>query len=99
MADAVEGQVSRRAGHSRIPLALVLFQMEKRKAPSSPPSGAVIKRARGPSPPRNQIAISSAGEDSKGLVRTIQRTSGLEAPIVSLAGAHSVHARARICRR
>ncbi|EJD35707.1 WD40 repeat-like protein [Auricularia subglabra TFB-10046 SS5] len=63
--------------------------MEKRKAPSPPPSGALVKRARGSSPPKNQIAISSAGEDSKGLIRTVQRTSGLEAPIVSLSGAHS----------
>ncbi|KAH7101694.1 WD40 repeat-like protein [Auriculariales sp. MPI-PUGE-AT-0066] len=64
--------------------------MEKRKAPSSPPSGTLIKRARASSPERNnQIAISSAGDNNKGLVRTVQRTSGLEAPIVSLAGAHS----------
>ncbi|KIJ57221.1 hypothetical protein M422DRAFT_148861 [Sphaerobolus stellatus SS14] len=65
---------------------------EKRKA-SPPPSGTltISKRPRGSSPSANtqQIAISSAGTDaSKGLIRTVPRTSGLEAPIVSLAGAH-----------
>ncbi|KAI5117555.1 hypothetical protein M0805_004468 [Coniferiporia weirii] len=57
---------------------------------SPPPEGVLIKRARGATPPETQIAISSAGDDSKkGLIRTVKRTSGLEAPIVSLAGAHS----------
>ena len=64
--------------------------MSKRGA-SPPPSGALIKRARAEEQPKNQIAISSAGDDrSKGLIRTVKRTSGLEAPIVSLSGAHSV---------
>ncbi|KAJ7681884.1 WD40-repeat-containing domain protein [Mycena polygramma] len=62
------------------------------KRPASPSgSGALIKRAKGTSPPpgSSQIAISSGGDKGKGLIRTVQRTSGLEAPIVSLAGAHS----------
>ncbi|KAJ7098546.1 WD40-repeat-containing domain protein [Mycena belliarum] len=61
------------------------------KRPGSPPAGAIIKRAKGTPPPSNQIAISQGvgGDKSKGLIRTVQRTSGLEAPIVSLAGAHS----------
>ncbi|KAJ6529186.1 WD40-repeat-containing domain protein [Mycena vulgaris] len=60
------------------------------KRPGSPSGGIVIKRAKGTPPPSNQIAISSSDSDrSKGLIRTVQRTSNLEAPIVSLAGAHS----------
>ncbi|KAF9014368.1 WD40 repeat-like protein, partial [Hymenopellis radicata] len=54
------------------------------------PDGTLIKRAKATPPPSNQIAISSAGDDrSKGLIRTVKRTSSLEAPIISLAGAHS----------
>jgi len=50
-----------------------------------------MKRAKATPPPSNQIAISSGKDErSKGLIRTVQRTSGLEAPIMSLAGAHSV---------
>ncbi|KAJ7654912.1 WD40 repeat-like protein [Mycena rosella] len=60
------------------------------KRPGSPSAGIVIKRAKGTPPPSTQIAISSSDADrSKGLIRTVQRTSNLEAPIVSLAGAHS----------
>jgi len=64
---------------------------DKRKAPSPPPSSAaLVKRARGETPPSNQIAISAGASDrEKALIRTVQRTSGLDAPIVSLAGAHS----------
>ncbi|CAE6440317.1 unnamed protein product [Rhizoctonia solani] len=65
---------------------------DKRKAPSPPPSSAALmKRARGETPPpMTQIAISTGASDrEKALVRNVQRTSGLEAPIVSLAGAHS----------
>ena len=52
----------------------------------------MVKRAKATPPPSNQIAISSANDDrNKGLIRTVQRTSNLEAPIVSLAGAHSVY--------
>ncbi|KAJ7127631.1 U5 snRNP complex subunit [Mycena epipterygia] len=59
------------------------------KRPGSPSAGILIKRAKGSPPPSNQIAISSDGDKSKGLIRTVQRTSNLEAPIISLAGAHS----------
>lgn len=53
-------------------------------------SGAVIKRARTASPTNEQQIIISAGNNEKeqGLIRTVTRTSGLDAPIVSLAGAH-----------
>ncbi|PPQ71590.1 hypothetical protein CVT26_010558 [Gymnopilus dilepis] len=61
-----------------------------KRPPSPPQGGAVIKRARATPPPSNQIAISSGNDErSKGLIRTVQRTSNLEAPIVSLADAHS----------
>lgn len=36
------------------------------------------------------VASSGEGQRKNALVKTIQRTSGLEAPIVSLAGAHGV---------
>lgn len=65
-------------------------KMSKRER-SPAAGGALIKRAKGDATPTNQIAISSKGDDrSKGLIRTVPRTSGLEAPIVSLAGAHTV---------
>lgn len=68
----------------------IIHNMSKREG-SPPNEGALIKRARGSTPPSLQIAISSTGDDGKkGLIRTVQRTSGLEAPIVSLAGSHSV---------
>jgi len=62
----------------------------KRKA-SPPPAnaGSLVKRARAASPPSNQIAISSGADKQKGLIRSVPRTSGLDAPIVSLAGAHA----------
>ncbi|PBK67092.1 WD40 repeat-like protein [Armillaria solidipes] len=57
---------------------------------SPPTEGTLVKRARAAPPPSNQIAISSSNDErSKGLIRTVKRTSSLEAPIVSLAGAHS----------
>ncbi|KAF8166992.1 WD40-repeat-containing domain protein, partial [Pholiota molesta] len=61
------------------------------KRPSSPTSGgALMKRARATPPPSTQIAISFGNEDrNKGLIRTVARTSNLDAPIVSLAGAHA----------
>ncbi|KAJ7261420.1 WD40-repeat-containing domain protein [Mycena rebaudengoi] len=60
------------------------------KRPGLPSSGTLVKRARATPPPgsQTQIAISSDGDKSKGLIRGVQRTSGLDAPIVSLAGAH-----------
>ena len=67
--------------------------MSKRPgSPPPPPGGALIKRARGSPAASDQqvIAISSAGEKEQGLVRSIKRTSALEAPIVSLSGSHSV---------
>ena len=36
------------------------------------------------------VASSGEGQRKNALVRTIKRTSGLEAPIVSLGGAHGV---------
>ncbi|KAF9498859.1 WD40 repeat-like protein [Pleurotus eryngii] len=63
--------------------------MSKRER--SPPSdGVLIKRARSSTPPTSQLAISSSNDErQKGLVRTVKRTSSLEAPIISLTGAHS----------
>ncbi|KAF8318125.1 WD40 repeat-like protein [Clavulina sp. PMI_390] len=50
----------------------------------------ILKRQRGETPPQTQIAISSGrDEKSQGLIRTVQRTSNLEAPIISLSGAHT----------
>ena len=59
---------------------------------------AVAKRARvedegedhDPSITTLTVASSGEGQRKNALVRTIKRTSGLEAPIVSLAGAHGV---------
>lgn len=67
----------------------------KRKEPSSPTplSGGLIKRTRVDGPPQgpgNAIAISSGADVGKALVRSVKRTSSLDAPIVSLAGAHGV---------
>lgn len=57
---------------------------------NGPGSAALVKRARATPPPSNQIAISSSNDErQKALVRSITRTSNLEAPIVSLSGAHS----------
>ncbi|KAG6884674.1 hypothetical protein C0992_005931 [Termitomyces sp. T32_za158] len=63
-----------------------------KRGPSPPPvEGVLIKRAKSDAPPSNQIIISSSNDPrNKGLVRSVQRTSNLEAPIISLAGAHSV---------
>jgi Prp8 binding protein len=72
--------------------------MSVRKSP--PPAGpgtALAKRARVDSeeaddPMSMTLTVASSGEGQRknALVRTIKRTSGLEAPIVSLAGAHGV---------
>lgn len=65
--------------------------MDKRKEPPTEISGTLIKRQRAEAPPSTEIAISSGRDErSQGLIRTVQRTSGLEAPIVSLHGAHTV---------
>lgn len=64
--------------------------MSKRGA-SPPPQGALIKRARSSSPVQNQIAISSSNDErQQALIRTVKRTSSLEAPIISLSGSHNV---------
>jgi len=64
--------------------------MSKRGASPPPNGGTLIKRARSSEPQANQIAISSSNDErQKGLIRTVKRTSGLDAPIVSLTGAHS----------
>ena len=71
--------------------------MSIRKSP--PPAGpglALAKRARvdddeeDPSTQTLTVASSGEGQRKNALVRTIKRTSGLEAPIVSLTGAHGV---------
>ena len=67
------------------------LKMSKRSH-SPPATGVLTKRSR----PDNeilsqQLVVSSAGDDKgKGLIRTVKRTSNLEAPIISLAGAHNV---------
>ncbi|OCH94548.1 WD40 repeat-like protein [Obba rivulosa] len=63
--------------------------MSKRGA-SPPPGGALVKRARSsPEPATNQIVISSSNDErQQALIRTVKRTSSLEAPIISLSGAH-----------
>lgn len=61
-------------------------------------SSALLKRARvdddeDADPSTTTMTISSSGGEGLGknaLVRTVKRTSGLTAPIVSLAGAHQV---------
>lgn len=66
--------------------------MSKRSA--SPPSaqGTLIKRSRSSEPQNTaQLIISSSGKErEQALIRTVKRTSNLEAPIVSLSGAHGV---------
>ncbi|KAF9059354.1 WD40-repeat-containing domain protein [Rhodocollybia butyracea] len=68
--------------------------MSKRSVSPPAPGGAVIKRAKNDngaaSSTTREIAISSNNDPrNKALTRTVPRTSGLEAPIISLAGAHS----------
>ncbi|KAI0068506.1 WD40 repeat-like protein [Artomyces pyxidatus] len=63
--------------------------MSKRAAPTA--DGALIKRARSSEPEGNQqLAISTSNDErQQALMRSVKRTSSLDAPIVSLAGAHS----------
>lgn len=64
--------------------------MSKRAAPQE--EGTLIKRARSSEPEANnqQLAISSSNDErQKALIRSVKRTSNLEAPIVSLSGAHA----------
>jgi hypothetical protein len=65
--------------------------MAKRAAPQE--EGTLIKRARSSEPEANnqQLAISSSNDErQKALIRSVKRTSNLEAPIISLSGAHAV---------
>lgn len=63
-----------------------------KRAGSPTGQGALIKRTRESSPgPTNQIAISSSNDErQQALIRTVKRTSSLEAPIISLSGSHGV---------
>ena len=78
--------------HQTFSLKARLKDMAKRSAPQE--GGTLIKRARSSEPEANnqqQLAISSSNDErQKALVRSVKRTSNLEAPIVSLAGAHAV---------
>lgn len=67
--------------------------MDASKRAGEGPGGAVVKRARfengsGMQEDSQQIVVSSGGKGSGQLVASIQRTSGLQAPIVSFAGGH-----------
>jgi len=66
--------------------------MSKRSASPPPIQGTLIKRSRSSEPQNtSQLIISSSGKErEQALIRTVKRTSNLEAPIVSLAGAHGV---------
>lgn len=76
--------------------------MSKRQEHPTEPeqSGTLIlKKQRGETPPASQIVISSGKDErNQGLIRTVQRTSNLEAPIISLSGAHTVSARINYAR-
>jgi hypothetical protein len=78
-------------------LPLTLDKMSVRKSPPPPgPGVALTKRARvedEEDDSRNMtltVASSGEGQRKNAMIRTIQRTSGLEAPIVALGGAHGV---------
>jgi len=66
--------------------------MSKRSASPPPTQGTLIKRSRSSEPQNaSQLIISSSGKErEQALIRTVKRTSNLEAPIVSLSGAHGV---------
>ena len=66
--------------------------MSKRSASPPPAQGTLVKRSRSSEPQNtSQLIISSSGKErEQALIRTVKRTSNLEAPIVSLAGAHGV---------
>lgn len=66
--------------------------MSKRSASPPPAQGTLIKRSRSSEPQNTtQLVISSSGKErEQALIRTVKRTSNLEAPIVSLSGAHGV---------
>ena len=64
--------------------------MSKRGAEQQ--EGVLVKRARSSEAETSQqlIISSSNNERQQNLIRSVTRTSSLEAPIVSLSGAHSV---------
>lgn len=68
----------------------------RKSPPPSGPGTALTKRARveddeaDPDMMLMTVASSGEGQRKSALVRSVKRTSGLEAPIVSLAGAHAV---------
>ena len=87
----------------RYPVRLGLYlqsaiAMSVRKTPpSSVPGFALTKRARVNSEEAEEdgmmtltVASSGQGQRKNALIRTVKRTSGLEAPIVALSGAHAV---------
>lgn len=66
---------------------------DKRKSPPLSNGAALVKRQRQEENGANtmQLAIGSTGDGkSKGLIKSIKRTSSLSTPIVSLSGAHNV---------
>jgi hypothetical protein len=75
-----------------VSLTAPLEDMSKRAAPQE--EGTLIKRARSSEPEasnQQQLVISSSNDErQKALIRSVKRTSNLEAPIVSLSGAHGV---------
>ena len=85
----VNSQPSRRLFFPRIPRP---DKMSKRSASPPPAQGTLIKRSRSSEPQNtSQLIISSSGKGrEQALIRTVKRTSNLEAPIVSLSGAHGV---------
>ncbi len=69
--------------------------MSVRKSPPAGPGLALQKRARVDDEEEDQsmqtMTVAASNAEGKGaLVRKIQRTSGLENPIMSLQGAHTV---------
>jgi hypothetical protein len=76
----------------RPPTAYRQDTMSKRSASPPPAQGTLIKRSRSSEPQNtSQLIISSSGKErEQALIRTVKRTSNLEAPIVSLSGAHGV---------
>jgi hypothetical protein len=86
----------RRKESSEEPSSVTSFvpTMSVRKSPPPGPGLAVQKRARvddEEDESMQTLTVSASNAEGKGaLVRSIKRTSGLENPIMSLGGAHSV---------
>ena len=89
LTSTLNSQPSRRLFFPRIPRP---DKMSKRSASPPPAQGTLIKRSRSSEPQNtSQLIISSSGKGrEQALIRTVKRTSNLEAPIVSLSGAHGV---------